>query len=327
MRGTASTAKPFPGPHLQRIRSSEVAADERFDYWRSLFPGVDMQPLCSPRTFGSETMFCASDDGTLFSHVRSDPTATRFREGGDQHLMISLITHGAVRVRHGSRHEALVDATTGFTIHDCAKPSFAESFAGHQGLHLSIPRALAISVLEERAGTARAPLRRMAPSPLGEVLKANMLALARNADQLEPRLLARIMGSVSELAMAYLAQSAPPPDRLCEEAADDYLFMAARRYMDAHRASSSLTADSVAHAVGCSRAHLYRQFARHGVSVAGYLRETRLIMGRLMLRQQGLDIGDIALRCGYGDLPAFSKAFRRRFGISPREWRSGGRQP
>jgi AraC-like DNA-binding protein len=41
-----------------------------------------------------------------------------------------------------------------------------------------------------------------------------------------------------------------------------------------------------------------------------------------LLRDPALDIGDVSLRCGYADLSAFGKAFRRRFGISPRDWRA-----
>ena len=35
-----------------------------------------------------------------------------------------------------------------------------------------------------------------------------------------------------------------------------------------------------------------------------------------------MNTGDVAQHCGYGDLPAFSKAFRREYGLSPGEWRN-----
>jgi AraC-like DNA-binding protein len=38
-----------------------------------------------------------------------------------------------------------------------------------------------------------------------------------------------------------------------------------------------------------------------------------------------MGVGDVALACGYGDLPAFDKAFKRRFGTSPRQWRNDAR--
>jgi AraC-like DNA-binding protein len=32
-------------------------------------------------------------------------------------------------------------------------------------------------------------------------------------------------------------------------------------------------------------------------------------------------IGDIAFRCGFGDLPHFTRSFRRRFGMTPSDAR------
>jgi AraC-like DNA-binding protein len=36
-----------------------------------------------------------------------------------------------------------------------------------------------------------------------------------------------------------------------------------------------------------------------------------------------MGIGEVALHCGYGDQPAFSKAFKRSFGLTPSECRLG----
>ncbi|WP_209023621.1 helix-turn-helix transcriptional regulator [Sphingopyxis italica] len=71
----------------------------------------------------------------------------------------------------------------------------------------------------------------------------------------------------------------------------------------------------------CSRASLYRLFEQRGLSVGEHIRAVRLNHGRALLRDPRLGIGDIALRCGYDDLSAFGKAFRRRFGMTPRDWR------
>src|SRR3546814_4060534 len=85
--------------------------------------------------------------------------------------------------------------------------------------------------------------------------------------------------------------------------------------------SSDLTADAIARAIGCSRASLYRLFEQRGLAVAEHVRAVRLNHSRTLLRDPRLGIGDIALRCGYDDLSAFGKAFRRRFGMTPRDWR------
>lgn len=104
--------------------------------------------------------------------------------------------------------------------------------------------------------------------------------------------------------------------------ADAQLFAAACAHIDAQLGDPQLTVEAVAQVLQCSRTRLYQVFAERNLSVAGYARDQRLARSRLLLGDARLGIGEIALHCGYGDLPAFSKAFKRRFGMAPGEWRA-----
>src|SRR5690606_23336005 len=93
---------------------------------------------------------------------------------------------------------------------------------------------------------------------------------------------------------------------------DAGLYAAACQYLDTHLGKADLTAADVAAALNCSRAHLYRVFARHGMTVADRLRESRLRLARRMLEGEPLaTVGIIAWRCGYADASAFGRAFGR----------------
>jgi AraC-like DNA-binding protein len=62
--------------------------------------------------------------------------------------------------------------------------------------------------------------------------------------------------------------------------------------------------------------------------VSGYITERRLVRVSHDLSRPGADrerIGTIAERWGFGNDAAFSRTFRRRFGLSPREHRSAAR--
>jgi methylphosphotriester-DNA--protein-cysteine methyltransferase len=48
----------------------------------------------------------------------------------------------------------------------------------------------------------------------------------------------------------------------------------------------------------------------------------RCSAGALETATDGGSLGTLAFECGYSDLSAFGKAFRRRFGMSPSEWRA-----
>ena len=51
------------------------------------------------------------------------------------------------------------------------------------------------------------------------------------------------------------------------------------------------------------------------------VRNTRLRASRALLLNSMLPVYEIALRCGFSDQSAFTRAFRSEYGTSPREWR------
>lgn len=123
------------------------------------------------------------------------------------------------------------------------------------------------------------------------------------------------------LAMTLLARRNPRRWSL-PEAFDDALLVAARHLLDLYADNPDLTAEQVAAMLGCSRAHLYRVFARADATVAGNLRDARLRRaGRLLKSGSGTQIGEVAWCCGYADFSAFGKAFRRYFGMTPTDFR------
>jgi len=85
----------------------------------------------------------------------------------------------------------------------------------------------------------------------------------------------------------------------------------------------TLTAESIAAGVGCSRARLYRIFAQRDQMVGDCLRGIRLLhASRLIETLPTEPIAMIAFDSGYTDLSAFGKAFKRQFGMTPGDWRA-----
>lgn len=70
-----------------------------------------------------------------------------------------------------------------------------------------------------------------------------------------------------------------------------------------------------------------RLFAAQGTCFSDYLADARLQRARALLAspaQQHRRVLDIALECGYDNISAFGRAFRRRFGITPGDVRDSG---
>ncbi|MET0808003.1 MAG: AraC family transcriptional regulator [Pseudoxanthomonas sp.] len=69
---------------------------------------------------------------------------------------------------------------------------------------------------------------------------------------------------------------------------------------------------------------LQRRLAEHQQSVSGLVEQMRRELAVYHLQQSSLPLSEIALMLGYSELSAFSRAFRRWFGSSPRQWRESG---
>lgn len=85
-----------------------------------------------------------------------------------------------------------------------------------------------------------------------------------------------------------------------------------------------LSVPQVAVALGVSARKLEALFLGDlGAGPQKVNRRIRLLAARRFVEQTGLSVGEIAVRCGYADPSAMSRAFREEFGISPRKMRAG----
>lgn len=83
-----------------------------------------------------------------------------------------------------------------------------------------------------------------------------------------------------------------------------------------------LTGMGVAFQVGLSRSrfeHLFRE--QTGTTFKLRLREIRLARGRCLLAEPRLNVKEIATLCGYAATSNFDRDFKRRFGLSPSQYR------
>lgn len=86
------------------------------------------------------------------------------------------------------------------------------------------------------------------------------------------------------------------------------------------------SAQSLAAAVGVSRASLYRRFESSvGISPGEYLTTWRMVRACELLRLGDASVAEVADAVGYRSTTSFSRAFARHHGIAPSAWRAGAR--
>lgn len=89
-------------------------------------------------------------------------------------------------------------------------------------------------------------------------------------------------------------------------------------------ASGGFRVASVARALGCSRQTLYRRLKAEGTTFAQLLDDLRRRCALGLLRTGDLSVKQIAYRLGFSEPAAFSRAFKRWTGKTPRAMRSSG---
>ncbi|MNH13071.1 Transcriptional activator FeaR [compost metagenome] len=89
-------------------------------------------------------------------------------------------------------------------------------------------------------------------------------------------------------------------------------------------ASPDLSPALIASALNVSLRQLYRSFEEGGGSVYRYILASRLKHCASELTVAGsirVSVTDIAYKWGFSDSASFSRAFKRHFGLAPREYR------
>lgn len=135
-------------------------------------------------------------------------------------------------------------------------------------------------------------------------------ALAQSLADLLPTFARQQRSGAGDLASG-TANKAATLHRLCQ---------AAERRLD----DPDLTPAKIATAEGISERYLQKLFEGTGSSFTNYLRERRLQRAWVDLSNPAEahhSISEIAFRVGFNDSAHFSRTFRQRFGVSPREFR------
>lgn len=160
-------------------------------------------------------------------------------------------------------------------------------------------------------------------APLGALLDTIIAGGLDNAPLPRP-LVAEQLGSLLALAMGPDRDGGSAPD----EAPRHRNQLASRilRRIEEDHADPDLSPELVARQVGISKRYLQTLLAASGTSFVAELNATRLERASEILadpRLAGVPIAEVAFRTGFLDPAYFTRLFRKRFGITPREWRGG----
>ncbi len=249
--------------------------------------------------------------------------------GADEAQMRAAPSIQLVYARHGVLKTTMAgrtfDVTPGeFVLLDNTRFYQMEMATPHEAVDLMMPQGWLERYLPDPAELLARPIsaRERWGAPLGALLET-ILDGGLDSAPLPRPLIAEQFGSLLALAAGVGALDEPPLNigRHKNQLATRIL-----RQIESDFADPELSPELVARQVGISKRYLQTLLAGSGTSFIAELNATRLERASEILtdpRAAGLPIADVAFRCGFLDPGYFTRLFRKRFGITPRQWRAG----
>jgi AraC family transcriptional activator of tynA and feaB len=313
-------------PHLPAlIDLSGVDLDRRAGLWAhsatSFFPGLSISDMPADAPVG-HIQSLSMGGGSLWSILSAPVMVSYSPKGGadDAGASISLLMQldGAVVI--GQNHRACRLGPGDMCLVDERFPFHLQGEVLSRIVFLRMPR---------RAVLGRHPYLEHCTASLLDIDDPGAQLLRdtlKRTVQTAPDLSEEQRGSVLA-AMVHLLGAALAPRGLQRDEVH-WRVRAALAFIETHLGDADLTAEQVAQAQGVSRRRLDQVLRRSlGRSVTAQIWARRLEQAASDLtdpRYQGQAVSQIAFANGFEDAAHFSRAFKGRFGRTPRDWRIGG---
>lgn len=160
------------------------------------------------------------------------------------------------------------------------------------------------------------PIYRPVTAEQGQQLGETMLYITDHSGQTPLHLVGYLC-----LFLDNLVQSSASRKELSGGQLRDYYIQEAVNFMEQNY-SRELTVEEIASVCGLNRSYFSKLFREvMGCPPQEFLIRLRLSKAADRLKGTNDSIGSIAARCGYPNQLHFTRAFHKRYGVSPREWR------
>ena len=309
--------------NVRRFTSESYSDGERLVAWQGVLAGIGLCADASP----------AAWDVHATAVLRGVPEAITVARLAAQRQVLSLL------LRPSGAPLVLVPLDAGATLEVGGERRTIRAgqialLPRRGGTRVTFPdgwRALVLSAGDEafrgrKIGTASDGLPRLLPAEgLAGMLAGSLVAAAVALGALSDPDWEAVAASLAELLLALLrGPAAAGAEAGGATAAQAALLHRIHQSIERQLDDPDLTPARAAEALGISERYLHRLFEGTGSSFAQTLRERRLLRSRLDLSNPAEahgTVSEIAFRCGFADAAHFSRAFRDRFGLSPRAFR------
>lgn len=308
---------------LRPFTSESYSEGDRPEAWRDVLEAIGLQPTVAATTHrGHATAVRRTFEGIALARLSAGTQAVSpLADLAGDHPLVLLPIDDGVALRTSAGHQIVA---VGHLLLLPRKGDWSVAFQRDM-------RAVVLSVKSETLHSRRSGVRGIsdveviAPAGFGDVFARMMELAARNLETLSDGEWSAIAQGLADMLPTFTRQLAEPDADLSsgtgtKAATLHRLCQTIERRLD----DADLTPAKVAQAEGISERYLQKLFEGTGSSFTHYLRERRLQRTWSDLSNPAEahhSISEIAFRAGFNDSAHFSRAFRHRFGLSPREFR------
>lgn len=314
------------------LSTAGIAPRERLPYWTDLVCATYVKLECDAVDIADADGF----RGTITSHrlpgldlsivdsraQRVMRTPGTIAKDADDCFIVSLQTRGQGLISQDGRDALLTPGD--FAIYDSTRPYTLRFDDDFEEIVLKLRgEQLRAMVRDTEKLTATKVSGR---EGAGHLMISMVRTLRDEVASLAPASAAAVASGVVNLLAAGL-QSLPACGRSDPSVLAAYHRERIRVCLDRHLADPGLTIEQVAAELGMSIGHLHRLFHGEPQSPSQYLWSRRLeACSRALLdaRNTSRSVGSIGFDWGFNDAAHFSRAFREKYGVAPRDWRRRG---
>jgi acetamidase/formamidase/AraC-like DNA-binding protein len=298
--------------------SESYSEDDRLEAWRDVLSAIGLQPSAASAVHtGHATASRRGAEGVMLARLAAgSQVVSPVTHHSDDMPVVLLPTEDGVTLRTARGHQIV---SVGHLLLLPRKGDWSVAFQRDM-------RAVVLSVTSDAFhgrkvgkpvfGEAKV----LAPGGFAEVFSRTLESAARNLETLSDAEWAVVAQSLADLLSTFLAPAADARGTATQAAILHRLCQTIERQLE----DPDLTPARVAETEGISERYLQKIFEGSGSSFTHYLRERRLQRTSAELSNPAdahISISEIAYRNGFNDSAHFSRAFRHRFGLSPREFR------
>jgi AraC-like DNA-binding protein len=237
-------------------------------------------------------------------------------------MTLHALEGGALEVHHGDRVSSLTSQSMLFTSaespllmrqdHECAMTTITVPYQ-----ELRLPASAVRAALNQPFSSSE-PV----ASTITAIVHQLTADMVHQPDQPWDVMEQTVTGLVRALVLLTTGNQRDARGPLAQSLGDRIV-----HYIDQHALEESLDAARIAAAHGISIRYLYLILGRRSISLGEHIRSRRLDHAAELLRERAatsLSIAEVAHRSGFADQAHFSRTFRKRYDVTPGEWRRSG---